>query len=67
VLLYEQTGVTTNGNATTFTNTYHRRPEEKKDETPKPPTRGNPLYVFEDYETPLGVDVVINHVGDCFE
>ena len=26
-----------------------------------------PVFIFEDYETPLGVQVIINHVGDCFE
>ncbi|MBR2824204.1 MAG: Cna B-type domain-containing protein, partial [Clostridia bacterium] len=26
-----------------------------------------PVYVFEEYPTPLGIEVMINHVGDCFE
>ena len=28
---------------------------------------GKPTVVFEDYDTPLGVEVIINHVGDCFD
>ena len=32
----------------------------------KPPMSGN-LVDIEDYETPLGVEVIINHVGDCFD
>ena len=28
---------------------------------------GNTFYIFEDYDTPLGVEVLINHVGDCFD
>jgi len=23
--------------------------------------------IFEGYDTPLGLDVIINHVGDCFD
>ena len=63
---YEQIGLETSGSVTTFTNRLWQRPEEPTGGK-VPPTRGNPLYVFDDYETPLGVDVVINHVGDCFE
>ena len=28
---------------------------------------GNQFYVFDEYETPLGVEIMINHVGDCFD
>ena len=31
------------------------------------PTHGNPTEELEDYKTPLGVNVMINHVGDCFD
>ncbi len=57
------------GDVTIFINHYDITP-------PPPPTsggpgtpgkRGTPLYVFGDYGTPLGVEVEINHVGDCFE
>ena len=33
----------------------------------KPRTFGNPIYIFEEYETALGIPVLINHVGDCFD
>ena len=38
--------------------------------TPPPGIPGRPrtpVYVVKDYETPLGVEVMINHVGDCFD
>ena len=54
---------TSTGNTTVFTNTY-RQPV-----VPNTPGKGGgtPVYVFEDYDTPLGVEVIINHVGDCYE
>lgn len=33
--------------------------------TPKRP--GKVVYIVEDYGTPLGVDIAINHAGDCFD
>jgi len=66
VLGYTLTSVSTSGTVTTFTNSLWQRPElENGDEPPKTP--GTVLYVFEEYETPLGVEVMINHVGDCFD
>ena len=38
-------------------------PEDKK----VPHRRGNQYLLIEDYGTPLGVDVAVNHVGDCFD
>ena len=32
-----------------------------------PKTAGETVYEFDEYETPLGVEIVINHVGDCFD
>ena len=49
---YTQTSVVVNGDTTTFTNRFRRRVPE----TP-----------IEEYETPLAVEVIINHVGDCFD
>ena len=37
------------------------------EDTPNDDTRGDSYLIIEDYGTPLGVDVVINHVGDCFD
>ena len=61
---YIQTSVQTLGSMTVFTNTLFERPP-----TPPTPPRvpGRPVIVFEEYETPLGVAVEINHVGDCFD
>lgn len=66
VIGYTLTGVTEAERTMTFTNTLWERPE-----TPtagkKPRTAGDTWYVFEEYETPLGVEIMINHVGDCFD
>jgi len=68
VLGYEQAGVDVNGTTTVFTNALFERggdvPEEKKIPTKR---RGNSYIIVEDYGTPLGVEVDINHVGDCFD
>ncbi len=66
VLGYTLESVTQNGNSMTFTNAVWQRPENPTQGRP-PKTPGNTYYVFEDYETPLGVEIVINHVGDCFD
>ncbi|MBQ3278925.1 MAG: Cna B-type domain-containing protein, partial [Clostridia bacterium] len=63
---YDRTGFVTNGTVTEITNTLWQHPEEENRETgAKRP--GNKFYVFEEYETPLGVEIMINHVGDCFD
>ncbi|MBR3556188.1 MAG: Cna B-type domain-containing protein, partial [Oscillospiraceae bacterium] len=66
VLGYELESVITEGSVTTFTNTLWKRPD-KPTEGKKPKNAGDTWYIFEEYDTPLGVDVVINHVGDCFD
>ena len=66
VLSYSLEGVTQQGNLMVFTNKVWERPENPTAGR-RPRTRGNTWYVFEDYDTPLGVNVVINHVGDCFD
>jgi len=69
VVGYKQAGVQVSGNTTVFTNSVIDREENPPPEGRKPPTkkRGNNYLVIEDYGTPLGVEVVINHVGDCFD
>ena len=57
-------------NVTVFTNHYRitpPEPPEQPGQPGRPRVPGTPVYVFEDYNTPLGVEVVINHVGDCFD
>ena len=34
---------------------------------PTPPGRGDPYINIDDYDTPLGLGAIINHVGDCFD
>ncbi len=63
---YVQLSAETNGNTTIFTNGLYQRPEVE-DEEEKPKVPGETLYIFDEYETPLGVEVMINHVGDCFD
>ena len=66
---YVQTGATVVGNTTVITNSLPRRGGDMPEDTPNVPkrTRGDSYLIIEDYGTPLGVEVVINHVGDCFD
>ncbi|MBQ6513728.1 MAG: Cna B-type domain-containing protein, partial [Clostridia bacterium] len=65
VLGYQIKSTEADGNLTVITNElYHN------DGTPKgkkPATRGPGTEQLDDYDTPLGVNVIINHVGDCFD
>ena len=74
VLGYTQTGISTVDNVTTITNTYRTRPTPPTDgpeipgTVPDPDTLpGDPLYHIDEYDTPLGINVKINHVGDTFD
>ena len=51
---------------TTFTNELLRIPEVPENMKPKKMPSGT-WKVFEGYDTPLGVETSINHVGDCFD
>ena len=65
VIGYELESVVTEGSVTTFTNKPWNRPDKPTEgKTPRLP--GEDI-IIEEYETPLGVDVIINHVGDCFD
>ncbi len=65
VLAYTLVNKVTNGNLTTFTNAIWRRPPPPDGEDPKVP--GDPLFTIDDYDVPLGIGVILNHVGDCYE
>jgi hypothetical protein len=63
---YVSDGGVRTGETTVFTNTYRSvvlppPPGKKRGGSGIPPT------FLDDYETPLGVEVSINHVGDCYE
>ena len=66
VIGYVLPGATEQGNTITFTNTLWETPDEPP-KGGKGKTRGKKTVPLEDYETPLGVEVIINHVGDCFD
>jgi hypothetical protein len=60
---YTQTDVTVINGVTTFTNKYRERVTPPDDR----PVPGKPTIEIPDYDTPLGIEVIINHVGDCFD
>ncbi len=63
---YVRDSVVTDGNVTTFRNRIVRIPTPPQgSKTPRVPS-GDIAY-FEEYKTALGVEVMINHVGDCFD
>ena len=65
VIGYELESMVTEGTVTTFTSKPWSRPDKPTEgKTPRLP--GEEITI-EEYETPLGVDVIINHVGDCFD
>ncbi|MBR3332670.1 MAG: Cna B-type domain-containing protein, partial [Clostridia bacterium] len=67
VLNYDNTDVSTADGVTTFTNKYVKKTPTTGETKPNTPTHGTPKEELDDYRTPLGVNVIINHVGDCFD
>ena len=66
VIAYKQSKVEQQGNTTIFTNSFTQIP--KVPDLPKKPTVPDGTWErFEEYDTPLGVQTIINHVGDCFD
>jgi len=67
VLGYTQVSNVTTGGMTVITNRY--RPPVVPPSVPgNPPSdEDEPPIIIEDYDTPLGIEVIINHVGDCFD
>ena len=67
VVGYKADAAAVNGIATTYTNRMVAVPVVPAG-NPVPQTIGpGTVYVFEEYETALGIPVLINHVGDCFD
>jgi hypothetical protein len=67
VLGYDKISEDVNGFTTTITNRVWHRNTAAPTGGKAPKTAGEAVYVFDDYETPLGVEIMINHVGDCFD
>jgi len=65
VLGYEQEKVYVENDITIFVNKVWARKGTPKGKEPKHP--GKTVSTLEDYDTPLGIDAVINHAGDCFD
>ena len=63
---YKQTGKSVNGDMTTFTNKVVKLVKVPADQ-PQPKVPGAIWFIFEEYDTALGGDILINHVGDCFD
>ena len=66
VLNYNLVSTVTEGNLTTFTNQVWTRPTTNTTGGGTPKRTGE-IVTFEEYDTPLGVELIINHVGDCFD
>jgi hypothetical protein len=63
---YKLTGAAWSGNGLVFTNYAQQVPKIPEDKA-QPKTVGDLWFIFEEYETALGGEILINHVGDCFD
>ena len=63
---YKLESKVTNGILTTFTNRAVKLVEIPPDQ-PQPRMPGGGWVIFEEYDTALGGELLINHVGDCFD
>ena len=63
---YTLTGLDIDGTVTTLTN-MHKRPTAPPEGENPGPQRGPNEEEIEGYGTPLGLGIIINHVGDCFD
>ncbi len=66
VVGYRLTNVAVDGNYALFTNHFAMVPLAEANK-PKGARVGDRWYVFEEYDTALGGEILINHVGDCFD
>jgi len=67
VVGYVQGNTSVNGISTVFTNRLARIPEVPEDQPQPDVPRGTGWVIFGEYDTALGGNVLINHVGDCFD
>ena len=66
VLSYTLNRVEEKDGVAIFYNRVWERPENPtQGKAPKVP--GKAMVTLDDYDTPLGVEIIINHVGDCFD
>ena len=64
IIGYTVESVVQTGNVTVITNKRWEKPDEEGGKSKQP---GDTVIFMDEYDTPLGVDVIINHVGDCFD
>ena len=67
VLGYTLAKTTVAGSVTIFVNELHGKGDPPEGKHIPKNRRGNQYLIIQDYGTPLGVEVPINHVGDCFD
>ena len=68
IIGYELLSTETVNHVTTITNKEYGRPETpSQGAPPKMPGRPVELFHFDEYDTALGLEVAINHAGDCFD
>ncbi len=63
---YARAEAVSDGSHTTLVNRLWQPPKAPAGQQ-QPKTTGTSWFIFEDYETPLGLQIMINHVGDCYE
>ena len=63
---YSLADVVTDGHATTLVNRMWQPPKVPAGNK-QPKSTGETWYIFDEYETSLGLEIMINHVGDCYE
>ena len=65
---YHKGIIETNGLITIITNNIIKIPDVPEDyKQPDKPKKKTKLVEFDEYTTALGINVIINHVGDCFD
>lgn len=64
---YVRSSVSQDGSTTVFTNRIARIPQVPEDQPQPDVPRGTGWVIFGEYDTALGGNVLINHVGDCFD